>query len=443
MLRHSLCLAALAAAIGCPSREARAQEAEPPAAQLQRKTLEQCVQLALARNIEVRTASEERSVAEAERSSVRGQMGPRLNLDANYQHWNEPYVFDGIRAHELNVWNVTATIIQPLSGLFAIYDAYKVRDLGVDIAAVRLEATRRQTAYRVVESYYRLLQAESLVDVAAASVEQLNAQLRQANSFHENGTVSRDDVLRAQLAVANAEQRRIAARTRVTLARAQLALYMGLSPDSPIDAAPLPSDRALPREVPPLAQAEKLAEAERVELREVDKRIAMSDYDKRLAYAKLAPQISLVGAYIHNEGSLFNQINAGYVGAVASWNVWDWGSTWSGISEAEARARQALLARSKVADQIRLEVMQAALGVTSASEAMEVAKASVAAAEENYRLVSKRYEASVATSFDVVDAEGLLTQARGQMQTALFDFVIAHAGLDAAMGAKPEKLAQE
>ena len=105
-----------------------------------------------------------------------------------------------------------------------------------------------------------------LVDVASASVDQLNAQLRQANSFHDNGTVSRDDVLRAQLAVANAEQRRIAARSRVTLGRAQLALYMGLSPDSPIDATPMPSDRALAPDATPLAQAEKTAEAERVEL---------------------------------------------------------------------------------------------------------------------------------------------------------------------------------
>jgi outer membrane protein TolC len=70
-----------------------------------------------------------------------------------------------------------------------------------------------------------------------------------------------------------------------------------------------------------LDRAEHTAELQRVELREVDKRVALSSYDTKLAYAKLAPQISVVGAYIHNEGSLFSQLNADYIGAAASWNL--------------------------------------------------------------------------------------------------------------------------
>jgi outer membrane protein TolC len=220
-------------------------------------------------------------------------------------------------------------------------------------------------------------------------------------------------------------------------------MLLGLPPNTPLEAEPIANDRPLTPESASLEQDEKTAETQRLELREIDRRIELSDYDKRLAYAKLAPQINLVGSYIHNEGSLFSQTNAAYVGAVASWNVWDWGSTWSGISEAKARQRQALLARMKLADQIRMEVTQAYLGVGTASDAMDVAKAAVAAAEENYRLVSKRREAAVATSFDVVDAEALLTQARGQMQTALYDFVIAKAALHAAMGATPDALGKE
>jgi outer membrane protein len=250
-------------------------------------------------------------------------------------------------------------------------------------------------------------------------------------------------VLRAELAVANAQQRLIRARARVTLERGHLAVLMGMSPDSAIDVQPLSGDRVPPRDALSLEQAEQTAEAQRVELREVEKRIEQASHNKRLAYLKLGPQVSVVGAYIHNEGSLFSQINSGYVGGVASWDVWDWGTTSSGISEAKARSHQALLARSKVDAQILLEVRQAFVGVGTASEATEVARASVAAAEENFRLVRKRYEANAATSFDVVDAEGLLTNARGQMQTALYDFVIARAALRGAMGAVPETLARE
>jgi outer membrane protein len=442
----SLATFTLAAAAGLASSRSAGAEDVAPAADgphLARMTVDQCVAAALARNVDVLTVADDVKIAESERAGTRGAFGPKVHLDASYQHWNEPYVFDNFPIHSTDVWNVTASVTQPITPLFAIYDAYKVRDLGVDIAAVRQEALRRETASRVVESYYRLLQAERLGEVAVASVDQLGAQLRLSNSFHANGIVSEDDVLRAQLAVASAEQRLIQARARVTIERSRLAVLMGMAPDSAIDAEALAGDHAPPRDAVSLEQAENTAVSQRVEMREVDRKIAQSTHDTRLAYLKLAPQVSAVGAYIHNEGSLFSQLNAAYVGGVASWDVWDWGTTTSGISEAKAKAHQAELARSKLNDQIRLEVRRAFVGVGTASEAMAVAKASMAAAEENFRLVKKRYEASAATSFDVVDAEGLLTQARGQMQTALYDFVIARAALRAAMGAAPETLARE
>jgi outer membrane protein TolC len=45
-------------------------------------------------------------------------------------------------------------------------------------------------------------------------------------------------------------------------------------------------------------------------------------------------------------------------------------------------------------------------------------------------------------SFDVVDAESLLTQARAQLETALYDLVIAKATLHAA-GAESYALARD
>ncbi len=449
---HSFLAVAAAVSVSLSaSRQAFAQQAAgaaegsspAPAAAPARMTLEDCVDVALRRNVDVLTAADDVTAAEAERAAIRGQFLPKVHADASYQRWNEAYVFDGFPVHDATVWNVTASITQPITALFAIYEAYKVRDLGVDVAAVRREVTRRQIALRVVEGYYRLLQAERLGEVAVASVDELEAQLRQSNSFHTNGIVSRDDVLRAELALANAKQRLIQARSRVTLERSQLAVLMGLPPDSAVEGQALTDDRPPVRDSVSLEQAEQTAESQRIELREVEKRIAMSDRDTRLAYLKLAPQVSVVGAYIHNEGSLFSQLNAGYVGGVLSWDVWDWGTTTSGISAANVRAHQALLARSKLDDEIRLEVRQAFVGVGTAGEAIEVARAAVTSAEENFRLVKKRYEANATTSFDVVDAEGLLTQARGQMQTALYDFVIARAALHGAMGAAPESLARE
>lgn len=408
--------------------------------------LDECVDLALRNNVEVQSAADDVAVSEAQRSGARGRVGPTVRVDAYAHEWNSPYELPlgaaSFPVRDQFEWNATVSASQPITGLFAIFDAYKAKNLGVDIANIRREVARRETAYRVVESYYHLVQGQRLVDVAAASVEQLQAQLKQSNSFHTNGVVSQDDVLRARLAVANAQQRLIQMRSRVSLEQARLSVLVGM-PDVTIDPPPAPADPPPPREAVSLDQAQKTAEAQRIELVEVDKRIEQTNREVKVAWLKLAPQVNIVGAYIHNEGSQFVQTNSAYVGAQASWDVWDWGTTTSGIDEAKARAHQATTARIRISDQIHLEVRRAFLELSAASEAMVVAQASVASAEENFRLVKKRYDASAATSFDVIDAEGLLTQSRGQMQTALYDQLVARAALRRAMGASAEKLARE
>jgi outer membrane protein len=407
--------------------------------------LDECVELALRNNTDVQSADDDVAVSEAQRTGARGRLGPTLRVDAYAHEWNSrydlPFGATSFPVRDQFEWNATVSASQPITGLLSIFDAYKVKSLGVDLANIRREIARRDTAYRVVESYYHLMQGQRLVDVAAASMEQLQAQLKQSNSFHTNGVVSQDDVLRAQLAVANAEQRLIQMRSRVSLEQARLAVLVGLA-DVALEPAPLGADPQAPSAAPTLEQAQKTAELQRIELVEIDKRVEQMSREVNMAWLKLTPQVNLVGAYVHNEGSQFVQKNSAYVGAQASWDVWDWGTTTSGIREAKARAHQATVARVKIADQIRLEVRRALLELTAASEAMSVAQASVASAEENFRLVKKRYDASAATSFDVIDAEGLLTQSRGQMQTALFDQLVARAALERAMGTSSERLAR-
>jgi outer membrane protein TolC len=186
-----------------------------------------------------------------------------------------------------------------------------------------------------------------------------------------------------------------------------------------------------------LEQAEEKAAADRIELKEVEKKIEESNKGVRLATAKLLPRLNLTGSYAHNQGSQFTQKDAVYVGAFANWDAWDWGTTTNGISAAKAKMRQAIIAREKIEHAVRLEARQAYVNVSTAAEAIVVAHAAVAHAEDNYRLVSKRYDANAATSFDVIDAEALLTQARAEGETSTYDYLIARAALARAIGEAP------
>jgi outer membrane protein TolC len=400
-------------------------------------SLAEAVAIALRQNPDALSSEAEVRGAEADRSGVNGAFFPKVHVDANLSQWNGPFNINfGGAAFEVRdafTWTASVTVSQPLSQLWAIYDQYQVQDLGVDMASVKREVTRREVAFQVVQAYYRLLETERLTEVARASVAQLEAQQREAQSLFDNGVIGKNDLLRAGLALASARQREIQMRGSVVLARGQLATAMGEPPATEIEAEPFRGEPPALDE-PSVTAAETRAATQRLEVRTLDHTIEQADRGVAVAKKKLLPQVSAVGNYTHFEGSQFQQENAAFVGLFASWDVWDWGTTTSGISSANAKLDQARIARKKLEDQVRLEARQAFVNAQSAREALGVARTAVSQAEENFRIVTKKFEAAAATSFDVVDAEALLTQARGQVETALYDLLFAGAALARATG---------
>jgi outer membrane protein TolC len=442
MKRWATCLSIVASAGATALSVAAPARAEPPARRL---TLDECVAIAVQRNPDAVSSTWDVEGARSALAGTRGEYGPKLHVDALVQQWNSPFDIafaipgspgpaPAIRAREAFTWNASVSLIQPVTPLFVIYEKYKMDDLGVDIAEVRRDTTRRDVAFRVAEAYYRLLEASRLTEVATTSVTQLEAQQRQAQSLLDNGVIGKNDVLRAGLALASARQRLIQTRGQVAIARGRLATLMGLASDTAIDGVPFTGEPS-PIDEPSPESAEAKAAAQRLEVREVDRRIDQTEHGVTIAHERLFPAVSLVGSYMHVEGSAFQQKDSAYAGLAASWDVWDWGTTTSGIGAADARRGQAHVARSKIVEEVRLEARQAFVNAATAKEALAVARAALAQAEENYRIVSKKFEASTATTFDVVDAEALLTQARAQIEAATYDYLIAQTALQRATGA--------
>jgi len=421
------------AAVALPCT-ARAQ----PAPSTRVLTLSDAVAVALEQNPDVLTEEMDVRGARASRAEAAGAFGPKVHVDADVQQWNSPFdlpfAFPGqpppppiFRVRDAFTWTASVSLIQPLTQLWAIYDEYKVQNFGVDMASIKRLVTRREIAFRAVE-------ANRLAEVADASVAQLKAQQAQANVLFANGVIGKDEVLRAGLALAGAEQRSIQMRGQKDLAHAELAVVLGMPQDTAFEAVPFSGDPPAPADMT-AQSAETRAKVQRLELTELDRGVAQAGAGVAFAKKKLLPTVNAVLNYTHFAGSAFQQADSAYAGVFASWDVWDWGTTLGGMAAADAKLQQVRLARKKAEDQVSLEARRAFVNAETARSALNVARTAVTQAEENYRIVTKKFENSAATSFDVVDAESLLTQARGQVETALYDLLIARAALDRATGA--------
>lgn len=418
-----------------------AQESKGPL----RVTLADCVRLAMERNPDVTSAASEVEAAVAARAGARGNLGPRVRVEANGARWNAPIesVFSMADAPPLTLVTreqttaaLNVSVVQPLGSLWSIREGYRLRELAVEAARLRGQATRRETAYQVTEAFYRLLQATQLAEVASTSIEQVETQVERAGSFERQGLVGSNDRLRAELGLAAARQRWIQARGNVVLSRGRLAALLGLPPDTAIEPAEAPIE-SLPAEPMTSEEAQRRSLAMRVELREVETQIEQAHASVRAAKSRFLPHVNAVASYQRNTGSPFLPENASFIGAFLTWDAWQWGTTYYGTVEAKVRLGQALAARVKVQNGVRLEVSAAHVAEQTATEALDVARHAVVQAEENFRIESRRYEARANTSFDVLDAETLVTQARGSYQTALYDHYITRAALRRSIGEAP------
>jgi outer membrane protein TolC len=329
--------------------------------------------------------------------------------------------------------SVALQALQPLTPLYPLYEVYRIQGFAEDAARLTLAAAREQVRFRVAEAYFRLMAATRMAEVAQAAVETVEAHLKTARAFHEAGVVGRDDVLRAETALAKTRDGLSQAKAAVALCRAALNVLVGL----PVNEPTVPS--AQPADPPPEVRLSEedcvqAALSKRGEVNAMHRRVEMADAGRQAAIGQMIPTVAALIRYNHQEGSKFMKADNWFVGAALSWNFWEWGATWYKVKSAASDGDKARSGVEAVRDGITLDVKKAYLDLRTSRSSIDFAKVAIASAEENLRVVTKKYEASTATSVEVLDAQTSLTQGRIQYQIALAAYYTALANLQRAIG---------
>ena len=95
---------------------------------------------------------------------------------------------------------------------------------------------------------------------------------------------------------------------------------------------------------------------------------------------------------------------------------------------------QAKYSRADTLDKISLEVKQAFLRIQESEQNILTVEKAIEQAKENLRITEEQYKEQVATETDVLVAQTLLTETLTNYYNALYDFKIARAVLNRAIG---------
>jgi outer membrane protein len=433
------------------------QEAPPPAAAPQEPspfvmspqgssplTLQESIEIALQKSPTLQAAQGAIKEAKFRRLGAVSDFLPQVSTQYSYTRLDEapyfgvPPLIPKTQIGTRDVYNWTSTVTQPVFTGGALINSYLLAKLGVDTAKVEFEWAQLDLILNVKESYYGVLKAEKVLEVAEQAVEQLESHHTVAQAFFDVGMIPKNDLLQVEVQLAQARQDLIRAQNGLEVARA---VFNTLLRRDINEVVSLVETLEYMPMVVDVARFTEEAYQERPELKAAELGVKSAKKGVGLAVSGLFPQASIVFTYERQgddytvSGSQYEpDKDSWYVMAVAQWNVWDWGKTLWGVGESKAKVFQAECALEEIKDGVRLEVREASLRVMEAEKNIQVAETAVSQAEENFRITEEQYKEQVATSTDVLDALTLLTQARTNYYNALGDYNLARARLRRAMG---------
>ena len=293
--------------------------------------------------------------------------------------------------------------------------------------------TEAETKLSAVKAYYDYLEKIKLADVAHESVNDYANHLENVQQQFDAGIVAKLDVLSSKVSLADAKQKSIAADNARDVAEASLNNVMRVPMNTKLNVM----DKEFPEPEFDLTmdQAILMAQKYRWELVEADYGVKAAQAKLRSAKAGYMPTVSVSGGYSWNEAAVseFDK-DKWSVGGKLSWNIWDGGATQASVKKADAALKEAQESLLKARETVELNVRQAYLDVLSYKEQIRASEASVAQAEEAYKIATVRYSSGVGINLDVLDAELKLSEARKNYITALYSYNISLATLERAMG---------
>jgi len=397
-------------------------------------TLQECLQKARDNNPSLRSAAWESKIAQENIRQASSADFPRIDAQAGYSMQLEPQA--------VIISGRTAETQEPDFAFAGLSLGYTIYDFGrrdskkqqagavANAFGKSLEAKQSDVSLQVIETYFGILETGRLIIAATDEVAQVVEHKRVAQVLFDEGVTTRNDLLQAEVRLANSRQKLLTLKNR----RENIWLLLNFLTGGKAEfRADLDENAVITGNAEPLPDAainltdrsDILALRLGVESREFEVTESRVNFFPEL-YTKLALD------YVQNDKVREQAIMSAIIGI--KFNLFD------GYASTSAREK-AILNRSKSQDALRLAEEQARLEVNTARNDVAVAKeriavteAAIRQSEENLRINSERYKERVGTATEVLDAQTLVTQTKTDYHRAFYDHQTTTARLQRALG---------
>lgn len=483
-MRMQMTVIASALSIGFSSDAAAVagQEREAPAQTERVMGITGLARVALDGNHALIAARQGYETAQEQVSEAWGNVMPTIDLDASYTRNISPTVnflpaqiFDpdasaddyiAVRFGADNTYSSTIAVEQPLfraGVIVALGAASRFESLQAEV--VRGESQSVVTEVRL--GYYQLLLAQEQVRLISESVERVRRSLAETKALNRAGLASDYDVLRLEVELANLEPNLRRAQNAVLQARRQLAIQANLEDQvslrvsgtlAEMDLTDFDANTPANKEilafvgfegagVEATADAVQRAVELRSDVRQLELTEELRHTEMRLEQAEYLPDVTLFGNYVISAqnnggptwfgGSDGQRAYSRFVGLRVSLPIFQGFRRDARVDQKRAALRQAQAVTSQGIDLAESEVRTILENAEEAYLRAQGQELAVRQARRGYEIASAQYREGLGSQLELTDAEVALRQSEFNYAQAVYDYLVARARLDEAVGQVP------
>ena len=348
-----------------------------------------------------------------------------------------------------NTWRASLSFSQSLWSGGRNGAQISLAGVGREFAQLGLTTARAQLLYEVTQAYYDAVLSDQLVNIAAATLEQAGATLRQVEAGLNAGTQPEFEVLRAR--VNRDTQQPVLIRQRVNRALAYLRLkrLLDLPAEADLQLADALSDENLP---PPPVFVERVSAVEntlrssdtpsltvgtlslpeRVAVEQASATVRTREASLKLTEAQRMPAVSFNSNYAriaYPDNVLVPSFDRSNwtVGVSMSVPILTGGRQRGDEIVAREDLEQSRLQQKQAEELAALDTRSAWAELLAARAAWESTAGTVQQADRAYQIADVRYQSGVSTQLELSDARVQRQQAGANRALAARDLQVARA----------------
>lgn len=434
-------------------------------------SLDQCVDIALSENPTIKVADMEIKRYDYSKRETLGQLLPSVAFGATYNRTLAKQTMymnmkgfgsaggstdentddateaparssNGIKVGLDNSYSLGFTASMPLIAP-QLWKALDISESKIIESVEQARKSKLEMVNQVKSAYYTLLLA---IDSHKAIQESYDMAEFTANLYakqFDNGTATRYDVLRTQVALKNVEPELTQAEIAIKQARLQLAILLGLDPESNV-VAPVGAladyestmfERSL-RANDDLSGNTSLRLLD-IQARQLDQNVAM----QKLSFL---PTLSLTANYnwtTMSDGSPIGKFNwnpYSMLGLTLNIPIFQGFQRHSKLKQAQIQSREMVFQRQNLERSLKMQVELAVDNINKNLKQISSCGESVGQAVTAHDIMRQSFEIGAATYLDLRDSELALTRSRLAYYQSIYNYLVADSELELLLGNSPK-----